>query len=322
MIEKYKYNIDLNENNASSIILKSIKNGADILEIGTASGSMTQYLKENLNCKVYGIEYNETDANIAKKYLQHLLIKNVEEIDFQSEYQNITFDTIILADVLEHLQNPLNLLKKIKPLLKENGEILISIPNVSYIGVVLNLIDGKFEYNQTGILDETHIKFFTLNSFTNLINQSNLFIESIDRVNINTSKSEFRTDIKKYPNQVIDYIISKNSEAFTYQFIYKLKKNQKLFNENKSPQISNHIFLNSELDITNEYNNLLKKYSDLNIKTIEIVNELRNLEVRYTDLISFNTLLISRLKLVKMIIIILSLCSPILIYLLYLKRDF
>jgi 2-polyprenyl-3-methyl-5-hydroxy-6-metoxy-1,4-benzoquinol methylase len=90
------------------------------------------------------------------------------------------FDYVILMDILEHLRNPDELLKNIVKLYKIKEGVIISIPNVANISIRVNLLMGKFQYTDFGLLDKTHVKFFTFESAKNLIISSGLKIQSID----------------------------------------------------------------------------------------------------------------------------------------------
>ncbi len=82
------------------------------------------------------------------------------------------FDYILLADVLEHLKDPGGLLRRVVPCLNDGGEIIISIPNVAHLFVRLRLMLGHFEYQDRGILDRTHLRFFTLASMRRMIDDA------------------------------------------------------------------------------------------------------------------------------------------------------
>ena len=84
---------------------------------------------------------------------------DIETVDLP--YEEEYFDYMIFGDVLEHLRDPWQTVKRLKPYLKKNGFMLASIPNVSHISVVVGLLKGTAEYREAGILDKTHLRFFT-----------------------------------------------------------------------------------------------------------------------------------------------------------------
>lgn len=130
-----------------------------ILEAGCGCGGTLLQLKNIYkNCELHGIELNENSALIAKNFA-NIVVANLEE---DLDYSNNYFDYIILADVLEHLYDPWAVLKNIRKYLKKDGFLLASIPNITHVSVIRNLLQGKWTYENAGILDRTHIRFFTL----------------------------------------------------------------------------------------------------------------------------------------------------------------
>src|SRR5207248_2616993 len=89
------------------------------------------------------------------------LVGDAEELDLETELGGERFDAILFADVLEHLRDPAALLKRVRPLVAENGVVIASIPNVAHASVRLALLGGSFRYREWGLLDETHLRFFT-----------------------------------------------------------------------------------------------------------------------------------------------------------------
>ena len=148
-----------------------------VLEIGCGLGatlSGIQYLFPN--AQVYGMELVPEVAAVGGKIL------NVVQGDIEKEdvpFENIEFDYIILADVLEHLHNPDETLRKLAKRLKKGGAFLCSIPNIMNLSVLYPLICGSFVYENSGILDRTHIRFFTLDSIYRLFTQCGFRIENL-----------------------------------------------------------------------------------------------------------------------------------------------
>lgn len=134
-----------------------------VLDVGCGSGNTGRLLKEEFNVKeVVGIELNEPSVKEAKDIIDKLIVGDVQAVDlpFEVEY----FDCIIFADVLEHLYNPWDVMERLRTFLKYDGIILASLPNVQHWTVLLGLLRGEWKYKKTGILDNTHIRFFTRKS--------------------------------------------------------------------------------------------------------------------------------------------------------------
>ncbi|MGK0180437.1 MAG: spore maturation protein CgeB, partial [Nitrospinales bacterium] len=143
-----------------------------ILEVGCAEGMTGNELKKRPGVFVAGIENNEIAAEMARKVLDDVITGDIECMDIP--YSPSAFDCIIFADVLEHLVNPLDVLKKVSKLLKKDGTIIMSIPNVQFYGVVNQLIEGNWTYQKEGILDETHLRFFTFKEIEKLVKEAGL----------------------------------------------------------------------------------------------------------------------------------------------------
>lgn len=147
---------------------------ADVLEVGTATGYVTSEAAK-LGCTVTGIEQDPAMAEIARQYCRDMLVGDVEKMDLSSLGR---YDAIIFGDVLEHLHNPGAVLTELTRLLKPGGKILLSLPNIANIWVRISLLVGRFNYSRVGILDETHLRFFTLKTAKQLAADSGLDVIS------------------------------------------------------------------------------------------------------------------------------------------------
>ena len=170
---KYKPSLT-NKYSTHSQMLSKISSGSNVLDIGCAQGYLDEYLLKELKCEVYGIDLEKEAAKKAKKFCKDVLIGDVEEILKKGFPWKITFDYILLGDILEHLIDPEAALRRLKTYLKPNGVIIISLPNIAYLPVRLNLLFGKFEYTNVGIMDSTHLKFFTRNSMNKMFESCGL----------------------------------------------------------------------------------------------------------------------------------------------------
>jgi 2-polyprenyl-3-methyl-5-hydroxy-6-metoxy-1,4-benzoquinol methylase len=158
--------------------LFQIKHGGRYLDIGCGKGRLGAFLKNQFAAKVTGIEIFSEYAAEASKCLDEVLCGNIEQLDL-IEYTN-KFDHIIFSDSLEHLLDPASALIKAKAMLHSDGDLLLSMPNVRNFRVTLPLVlFGRFEYQDEGLLDRTHLRFFTLSSITNLLRQCGFEVESV-----------------------------------------------------------------------------------------------------------------------------------------------
>ncbi len=148
-----------------------------ILDIGCGEGALGRALLERGASEVVGIETDPATAEAARKNLTRVFRGDVEtlELPFEDGY----FDCIVLADVLEHLRDPLSALSKVKRCLSDSGTVVASIPNVRFLNVVEQLAEGRWEYKDFGILDRTHLRFFTKREMEALFRDAGFELEGI-----------------------------------------------------------------------------------------------------------------------------------------------
>ncbi len=146
-----------------------------VLEIGCAAGRLGKRLRErNKVDRIIGIELFEPAAREAKKIYDEVIVGDIESIELN--YSNY-FDFVICGDVLEHLKEPDAILKKIHGMLKMDGVLIVTIPNIQHYSVIFNLLfKGSWEYRDAGIMDKTHLRFFTRKSFSRVLLDNNYSI--------------------------------------------------------------------------------------------------------------------------------------------------
>ena len=155
------------------------RNG-NILEIGAGSGDNLVYAKKNGYAKkIFGIELVEIkNSNQRSKLFEDFIIGDIENIELK--YQESMFDVIIMGDVLEHLVDPYKILNVLNRYLKSNGVFIASIPNVRNLKVFRNIfLRGDFKYTDEGILDRTHLRFFTKKNMIELFEHNGYNVKSI-----------------------------------------------------------------------------------------------------------------------------------------------
>jgi len=138
-----------------------------ILDVGTASGYLGKIWTARGH-SVTGIEFDAATAEHARGYYDSFQIADLETFAFPYRRE---FDYIVFADVLEHLRDPAAVLRRCIPALKESGKIIISVPNVANWVIRFSLLFGRFDYMDRGILDRTHLRFFTLRSLKKLMGE-------------------------------------------------------------------------------------------------------------------------------------------------------
>jgi len=146
-----------------------------ILDIGTASGVLAR-MCQDCSFRFYGVEPNSQWAEIAASLYDELWVGYIDDV----ETKFLTgYDVVVLGDILEHLHVPDEILKKLIALQSSGCTFLISVPNVANLWVRLNLLMGRFEYVDRGILDRTHLRFFTLKTLKHMLDNVGLKTVSI-----------------------------------------------------------------------------------------------------------------------------------------------
>ena len=168
-----------------------------VLEVGCGTGQTLEMLKFKKHCaETVGIELFSSAAEEARNRVDHVYCLDVEK---DQRPQNIgKFDLILLLDVLEHLVDPWTVLKDLTAeYLADNGKIIVSLPNAQHFSLVLPLFLGKFTYVERGVLDKTHLRFFTRSSSADLLKNAFLKIDSFKQtsldVSLNSGKLNFLT---------------------------------------------------------------------------------------------------------------------------------
>ena len=154
-----------------------------VLDIGCAGGALGKSLKErHPGVVVTGIELSEEAVALAATRIDRALSENVEKLDFQKAGFGLgSIDAVFFPDILEHLYDPWNLLARIKPYLARDAQVLASIPNIRNVWLINQLILCKWDYEEAGLLDVTHIRFFTMKGVIDLFSQTGYSIAHIER---------------------------------------------------------------------------------------------------------------------------------------------
>jgi 2-polyprenyl-3-methyl-5-hydroxy-6-metoxy-1,4-benzoquinol methylase len=154
-----------------------------ILDVGCATGTNGKYLLDKgIAKKIYGIEIDPQMAEEAQKNYEQVFVGSLDDDALLNSLNHYRFDAIICGDVLEHLDNPWNVLKHFGSLLNINGIIIISLPNIQHIDVLIHLhLKNTWPVNTRGIFDKTHKRFFTFSDVKNLVASAGLKIIKVKR---------------------------------------------------------------------------------------------------------------------------------------------
>ncbi|MGC9964453.1 MAG: methyltransferase domain-containing protein [Syntrophobacteraceae bacterium] len=214
---RYEYQISRDADSSGARIYRIITPGTYVLDVGCSTGFLGRALNEK-NCRCIGIEIDHEAAEIAKTHYEKVMVGDV--LSVLGELENEQFDFIVLADILEHLSRPDELLIRLDHFLAKDGELLISLPNITHISVACELLKGRFHYRDTGLLDLTHLRFFDRSSALELLQESGysgIIVETVSKEPLDT---EFETRLAEFPPETIA-VLNSNPDARVYQFIIR-----------------------------------------------------------------------------------------------------
>ena len=151
-----------------------------VLEVGCGEGDTLEHLRVSGRCRTtYGVELFPEAARVARGRVDRLYEGNIEQLELPLAPASI--DAILCLDVLEHLIDPWSVIRKLHSLLKPGGIIIASIPNVRHFSVVLPLLfKGRWDYTSSGLLDKTHLRYFTKRSAVALMECSGLRVDTVE----------------------------------------------------------------------------------------------------------------------------------------------
>ncbi len=246
----YKGVINLQvENNSHTRVIRYLREHlqtkpALVLEIGCSEGYFGAALKDDGHI-VWGIETNAIAAASAESVLDLVFRDSIEAFLLAEEHLDTRFDAIIFGDVLEHLLDPARILREVSSRLTPGGVIVASVPNVAHERVRMMLLEGRWEYTPTGIMDNTHLHFFTRDTLVELFNAANLNIKRFspiilegDAVQINVDPrtlSRFEEHITDRERNIFQFIVmvepspaGTHAAAVAHNEVFRLRKQHRI----------------------------------------------------------------------------------------------
>jgi 2-polyprenyl-3-methyl-5-hydroxy-6-metoxy-1,4-benzoquinol methylase len=215
---KYDTEIDLNVDNAHTRVIRLVGERKRILDVGCATGCMAKVLAEQFGCSITGVELDGEAASSARRFCQSVIVGDVESLDCEQTFDGNSFDVVICADVLEHLKDPAATLVRLRRLLAPSGYLIASIPNIAHVSVITELIRGHFDYRPLGLLDSTHLRFFTRETLYACFEAAGMTITHLERLTLEPEATEFRTELARFSPEVVELLRS-GEESTTYQFV-------------------------------------------------------------------------------------------------------
>lgn len=218
----FVYEVPVNpdaENNSHAFALNFVGYNKSVLEVGCATGYLTKVMAER-GCTVVGIELDPDAAENAEQWAERVVVGDLDEGDVWNYVKDESFDVVLLGDVLEHLRDPLASLREAVRKMKPTGYVVTSLPNVAHGDVRIALLRGRFRYAETGLLDRTHMRFFTLETIRELMSQAGLVVVETKRVVMPLFHSELGVKRSDVGHKTLDELHA-DPEVETYQYVMK-----------------------------------------------------------------------------------------------------
>lgn len=219
----YDFPIDLaNLNSVPGRLAQHVPQGSRILDLGCASGKFSAAMVRERGCKVVGVEIDPLAAAAARESGLEVIEADLDQSSLATLTSERHFDRVLLADVLEHLAAPEALLRAAAERVACAGRLLLSIPNISHVDVLLALATDRWQYTDSGLLDRTHIRFFTEHSIRQLVDSAGCRVETIHRLRLPAFATEIWRDAPP-PNPALQTLAEQlarlNPNADVYQYV-------------------------------------------------------------------------------------------------------
>ena len=218
----YEYRVELDSDSGPARVIRIVGENKRVLEIGCGPGSITKLLTSVSKCRVTALDIDAESIEKIQAYCDEAFQADLNDPAWLRTLENKEkFDVLVAADVLEHVYTPSAVLQGMKTLLDDNGYMVISLPHAGHSVIHACLFDEDFEYNDFGLLDRTHIRFFGIKNIQNLFDDSGLKIVHAEFVVRNPEHTEFSKRWLKTPQELRN-ALAKNPFGLVYQVIVKV----------------------------------------------------------------------------------------------------
>src|SRR3972149_735555 len=217
----YEYQVGMDADSAPAKVVRIVGENKRVMEVGAGPGSITRLLTSASNCRVTALEI---DSEAIKKLAP--FCERVYQVDLNDKAwpevieSGDRFEVIVAADVLEHVYEPLTVLKAMKGFLNEDGYMVISVPHVGHSVIHACLLEEDFEYSDFGLLDRTHIRFFGIKNIQKLFEDAGLKIVHAEFVVRNPEHTEFANRWSRISPEIRN-VLAKNPYGSVYQVVVK-----------------------------------------------------------------------------------------------------
>jgi len=206
-------------NTSHALELELVGPDRRVLDVGCATGYLGEALAAQ-GCTVTGVEYEPKAAAAARDHIEEVVEADLNVTELADLFPGREFDAIVFGDVLEHLLDPDAVLRSAVRLLAPGGAVVIGMPNVTHGSVRLALLQGRWDYRETGLLDRTHIRFFTRESLVQMVTDAGLHITDFVSTVVDPLAGEVEIDDKALPGTIVEWV-RRQPDGLTYQFVLR-----------------------------------------------------------------------------------------------------
>jgi 2-polyprenyl-3-methyl-5-hydroxy-6-metoxy-1,4-benzoquinol methylase len=214
---KYDADVDLASDTAPSRVARLVGHDRRVLDLGCSTGNLAKALLTQ-GCKTTGVERDPGAAKIAQSVCEHVVVADLDLVDLPLELEGQRFDVIVAADVLEHLRDPVQLIKQLSQLLAPGGYLVVSFPNAAHGSVRLALLHGELPYADLGLLDRTHLQLLNRRQILELLCQGGFTPVHLEQTTLAIAASEVPFPDDDLTKSVFSEVES-DPEASVYQYV-------------------------------------------------------------------------------------------------------
>lgn len=230
-MNKYDYGYELTDASTNNWAYNHISSNTTVLELGPSNGNLIFHLSTQKNCIADIVELDEESGSQAACFARNSCLGieegNLEKSFWNQKLQGNLYDYIVILDVLEHIRNPKEVLSQCTSLLKEDGKILLSIPNIAHNSVIINLLQNKLEYTSVGLLDDTHVHFYTYQSVLKMLQDVGLNVVKSEVKQVAVNNNEIDAAYGVLPREIDAYMKTRDLGT-AYQFLLTISKSTTL----------------------------------------------------------------------------------------------
>ncbi|MFO1417822.1 MAG: class I SAM-dependent methyltransferase [Methylotetracoccus sp.] len=218
---RYDYQFDPDGNDTGAWVIRLTGRGRRVLELGAGPGSITRHLVDPGGCDVTALEFDADAVERLKAFCPRVVRGDLNDPAWPAALPDpAPFDVIVAADVLEHLYDPWRTLGTMKSMIAPGGHVVVSLPHIAHVAVVAGLLQERFDYREQGLLDRTHIRFFTIHGMQALFEQAGLSIVAAEFVRRDPEQTEFAEHWNNLPAEIRS-LLSVNPFGTVYQVVVK-----------------------------------------------------------------------------------------------------